>query len=180
VALDTDARTQTGSPSPTQSPDADRLRIYLADHRAGADAGSARARRFAKTNADSYLRDAASGVCRQIEEDVRTLDAILDRLGCRPSRLKGVLARTAELIGRLKPNGQVRGYSPLSRLLEMELLIAGILTKESLWQSLAILQQQRSDLSGFDFDALQHRALQQRMQLEAHRARTVTEALLAS
>jgi hypothetical protein len=160
-------------------PDSERrLRIYLSDHRAGAEAGRARAKRFAAANQTSFVSDAAHEVYREIEADVTTLDEILDRLGCQPSRWKMTVARTAEVIGRLKPNGQLRGYSPLSRLIELELLIAGILTKESLWQTMAVVQQWRSELSAFDFDDLQRRAMQQRMLLESHRAPTVDQALL--
>ena len=103
----------------------------------GAAAGFNRAKRFANSNAGDFLGESAARVCRQIEEDVGTLDEILIRLECRPSRLKIAVARGVESLGRLKPNGQLRGYSPLSRLVELELLIAGILTKESLWQTLA-------------------------------------------
>jgi hypothetical protein len=152
------------------------LRIYLADHRAGAAAGVVRAGRFAAANFGSFLEEPAREVHLQIEEDVRILDDIIDRLGYRSAPWKNVVARVAEFLGRLKPNGRLRGYSPLSRLLELELLIAGILTKESLWQTLAIVQQQRSELASFDFDDLQHRAMQQRMLLEANRRPTVEEA----
>ena len=53
-----------------------------------------------------------------------------------PSRWKMLVARAEELVGRLTSNGAFRRYSPLSRLLEIEMLSAGILTKESLWKSL--------------------------------------------
>jgi hypothetical protein len=181
MAMDITTRSSESPDSAHSNPSPDserRLRIYLSDHRAGAEAGRARAKRFAAANATSFLADAANEVYREIEADARTLDEILDRLGCKPSRWKMTVARTAELIGRLKPNGQLRGYSPLSRLIELELLIAGILTKESLWQTLAVVQQRRSELSAFDFDELQRRAMDQRMQLESHRASTVEEALL--
>jgi hypothetical protein len=36
----------------------------------------------------------------------------------------------------LKPNGQLRGYAPLSRLLELETLLAGINGKGALWRAL--------------------------------------------
>jgi hypothetical protein len=173
-----DIETPAASPAAPPSPGWNRrLQIYLADHRAGAEAGRARARRFAAANATSFLADAANEVHHEIEADVRTLEDILDRLGCRPSRWKMMLARGAEVVGRLKPNGQLRGYSPLSRLIELELLIAGILTKESLWRTLAVLQQRRPELSAFDFDDLQRRAMEQRILLEAHRTPTVDEAL---
>ena len=180
MTLETDGSSTasaTGADPANRSPDPQRLLcIYLSDHRAGAEAGCARAKRFAEANASGFLGGAASDVFRQIEEDVRTLDEILDRVGCRPSGWKNLAARGAELFGRLKLNGQLRGYSPLSRLIELELLIAGIVTKESLWQTLAASQEHRPQLSDFDFDALQHRAIDQRMQLESHRGATVAEA----
>jgi hypothetical protein len=180
VDADVSGSTRAQVPASPRSPDSDRLlRIYLADHRAGAAAGQARARRFAAANADSVLADAARDVCQQIEEDVETLDEVLARLGRRASRWKVIVARGAELAGRLKPNGRLRGYSPLSRVLELELLVAGIVAKESLWQTLALVQRHRGELTGFDFDDLQHRARQQRTQLEAHRSATVNEAFLS-
>ena len=86
--------------------------------------------------------------------------------------------RAAEFVGRLKPNGRLRGDSPLSRLVELELLCAGILTKESLWRTLGVVQQHRPEFAGFEFEDLQRLAMEQRMQLEAHRVATVKEALL--
>ena len=41
-----------------------------------------------------------------------------------------------EKIGRLKPNGQLTGYSPLSRVVELEGLALGITGKLSLWKAL--------------------------------------------
>jgi hypothetical protein len=179
MAVDSDVSVSTRAQVPATPDSARLLRIYLADHRAGAAAGQARASRFAAANADSVLADAARDVCHQIEDDVETLDEILARLGYRASRWKVIVARGAELAGRLKPNGRLRGYSPLSRVVELELLGAGIVAKESLWQTLAVVQRHRGELAGFDFDDLQHRAQQQRMQLEAHRTATVNEAFLS-
>jgi hypothetical protein len=161
-----------------RAPDADRLLgIYLADHRAAAAAGRRRVKRFADSNATSFLGASARDVSRQIEEDVRTLDEIIDRLGYRASRWKIAAALTAEQLGQLKINGRLRRYSPLSRLADLELLIAAILTKESLWQTLTVVAEHRPELGRFDFDDLQRRALDQRMQLEAHRAATARAAL---
>jgi hypothetical protein len=163
--------------APPPSSDSNRrLCICLADHRAGVGAGRARARRVAAANANNSLRDAANDVYRQIEEDAGALDPIRDRLGCRPSRWKVILAQGAELAGRLTPNGQLREYSPLSRAIKLEWLIAGLLTKKSLWQILAVLRHRRSELGAFDFDKLERRAMQQQMQLESHRSATVNEA----
>jgi hypothetical protein len=182
MAIQTDAPSTPSSATrsePSRAADNNRLLgIYLADHRAGAAAGLARAKRFSDANATTFLAETAANVCRAIEDDVQTLDEILHRLGCRPSQWKVFVARAAECVGRLKPNGRMRGYSPLSRLVELELLVAGILTKESLWRTLSVVQQGRSELAGFDFDDLQQRAMEQRMALESHQAATVEAALL--
>jgi hypothetical protein len=163
-----------------RAPDADRLLgIYLADHRAAAAAGLKRVRRFADANEASFLGAAARDVSRQIEEDVATLQEIIDRLGYRASRWKIVAAQGAELLGQLKLNGRLRSYSPLSRLADLELLIAGIQTKESLWQTLGAIAEHRPALGRFDLDDLQRRALDQRMLLESHRAAAARAALAA-
>ena len=108
VVVDTNPSSAPATSSGTsQSADTDRLlRIYLADHRAGAAAGLARVQRFAAANAVSFLADDAAAVCRAIEHDVNVLDEIIDRLECRPSRSKMLIARAAEFIGRLKPERQ--------------------------------------------------------------------------
>ena len=60
------------------------------------------------------------------------LGAVLRALEVEPSRLKIGLARAAERASRLKLNGRVLGYSPLSRVIELETLGAGILEGPSL------------------------------------------------
>ena len=57
---------------------------------------------------------------RQIEEDVDALRDLMARLGVKPDRVKEAMGWTAEKLGRLKLNGQLLGYSPLSRLVELE------------------------------------------------------------
>ena len=47
-------------------------------------------------------------------------------LGFRESKTKEAVAGVGEKVGRLKLNGQIRGYSPLSRVLELEALAVGV------------------------------------------------------
>ena len=65
--------------------------------------------------------------------------------------------------GRLKPNGQLRGYSPLSRLVELELLLLGITGKRRLWP---LLDELVGADSSADFKALAARAEDQRSRVE--------------
>ena len=64
---------------------------------------------------------------------------MIDGLGYSRSKVKPAAAWTAEKLGRLKLNGQLRGYSPLSRLIELEGLLIGISGKIGLWQTLTEL-----------------------------------------
>jgi hypothetical protein len=141
------------------------LAIYLNDHLAGATLGVELARRLRASNeGDPEFGPALAGVCAEIEADRETLKAAMDRLGVDQSKLKPLAAVLGERLGRLKLNGQLRGYSPLSRLDELELLQAGVVGKRRLWQALE--HTHADDLPGLDLGALAERAAEQLRQLE--------------
>jgi|SRR5215211_3336538 len=154
------------------------LEIYLADHLAAGAAGLALARRSAGSNAGNetgrFLRDLGA----EIEEDHRTLRRVVAQLGFEGSRLKELAALAGEMVGRLKPNGQVRGYSPLSRLLELETLSVGISGKLALWRSLEQLPEVAERLPGIDLAQLIARAERQRSELEEHRIAAARQAFV--
>jgi hypothetical protein len=112
------------------------LTIYLNDHLAGATAGVELAHRVAAENDVSAFSAPLERLASAIEQDRDALLAIMDELGIPVDRAKVALGWTAEKVARLKPNGQLRGYSPLSRLLELEGMLAGINGKQSLWRAL--------------------------------------------
>jgi hypothetical protein len=143
------------------------LPIYLNDHLAGSVAGIELARRLKSSNEGSTLGDAVAEVCTEIEADQQTLRQLMDHLQVGESRLKPAAAWLVEKLGRLKLNGQLRGYSPLSRVVEIEGLLAGIAAKRLLWQALGRVYDK--GLPGFDFDALLTRAEAQQRRLEACR-----------
>ncbi len=153
------------------------LGIYLNDHLAGGTAGLELARRTLNNNQgtvyESFLRDLVT----TIEEDRRELEALMEILGIPQDRLKQLAARVAERAGRLKLNGQLTGYSPLSRLIELEGLLLGVTGKRSLWRSLKEVADHDSRLAVTDFDKLIARAEEQRAGLEEHRLRAAVEAL---
>ena len=150
------------------TPDARKmLRVYLNDHRAGAAGGLALARRCLRNNDGSPLGETLRQEITEIEEDATTLERIIDRLGVAENLPKQLLAIAAERVGRLKLNTQLTGYSPLSRLLELDALLAGIDAKRSLW--CALRASAASDvLSEFDLRALAERATEQRRRLQPH------------
>jgi len=142
------------------------LGIYLNDHLAGSVVGVELAKRAAASNEGSELGTFLDGLVTEIEGDRDALKSIMEHLGVTENRVKMPIAWTAEKLGRLKPNGQLTGYSPLSRLIELEGLALGVTGKLGLWRSLAAT---RSDLGGFGLETLIERAESQRDALEARR-----------
>jgi hypothetical protein len=141
------------------------LAIYLNDHLAGATLGVELARRLRDSNQGvPEFGPALAELCAEIETDRETLEAVMDQLGVSRSKLKPLAALIGERLGRLKLNGRLRGYSPLSRLDELEILQLGVTGKRRLW--LALEHTHADDLRGFDFGALAERASGQLSRLE--------------
>ncbi|HMI82094.1 MAG TPA: hypothetical protein VK480_09935 [Solirubrobacterales bacterium] len=141
------------------------LAIYLNDHLAGATLGVGLARRLRSSNrGDAEMGEPLARICAEIEADRETLLELMDRLEIGRDPVKPVLAWVAERLGRLKLNGQLRGYSPLSRVLELEVLSSGIGGKMQLWNALE--QRFGEGLDGFDFHALAARADDQGRRVE--------------
>jgi hypothetical protein len=150
------------------------LATYMNDHLAGATVGVELSRRAAGNNEGTELGGFLSGLAREIEEDRDSLVAVMERLDVSKDRLKVAAGWAGEKLGRLKPNNRLFGYSPLSRLIELEGLALGVEGKGSLWQVLAELGEPR--LSEFDFDALLARARSQRDQLQQRRLAVALDA----
>jgi hypothetical protein len=154
----------------------DLLAIYLNDHLAGSTAGVELARRLRGSNEDDpQFGPALAEVCAEIEADREALKAVMDRLGVGQSKIKPLAAVLAERLGRLKLNGRLRGYSPLSRLDELELLQIGVAGKRRLWRALE--HTHASDLADFELGALAERATGQLRQLEALHLKAAALAL---
>jgi hypothetical protein len=122
-----------------QVADADRLfHIYLRDHHAADTAGLALAHRTLQNNENSEFEQELRDLVRDIEEDSKALRLAMAELGVDPSPVKMLVARGVELVARLKSNGRVVQYSPSSRVLELEDIIAGLAAKQQFWRSLAV------------------------------------------
>ncbi len=149
--------------------DADRLlRIYLQDHFAGSTAGLALVRRCRRAN--PALEQLLASLERDILEDRHSLEAIMSRLGVQPSRVKSAFGSVAEFVGRLKTNGTLTRYSPSSRVIELEGLAAGVVTKRNLWNALSTITADRSELDAAELDRLIERSTAQLERLTgAHR-----------
>jgi hypothetical protein len=145
------------------------LNIYLSDHLAGAVIGQELAKRCLSNNSGTELGSYLAEFLHELDEDRSTLESVIDTVGGQPDRLKLGMGWASEKVGRLKLNGQVRGYSDLSRLVELEGLCVGVEGKKSMWTALRSVAEQDSRLASFDFAALESRASRQREALEIHR-----------
>ena len=154
-----------------------RLDIYLNDHLAGATLGVELARRACAGNRGTALGEFLEWLHGEIVEDRSSLVTLIDRLGVDRSPIKPVAAWLLEKAGRLKLNGEVLRYSPLSRLIELEGLEIGVTGKRSMWQVLATALPEDPRLSDIDLSNLIARADRQLEGIADHRLGAAREAL---
>jgi hypothetical protein len=153
------------------------LAIYMNDQLALGVLWREVARRSARANAGTDTGAALERVATAITEDVETFEQIMARLEIPKTHVKPLLAIAGERFGRLKLNGRLTGYSPLSRFEELDVLLVGIDGKVGLWTNLRDLAGLAGRLPDVDFDALVDRARQQRALLEPFHAEAGREAL---
>jgi ferritin-like metal-binding protein YciE len=155
----------------------DSLTIYLNDHFAGATAGSDLVARAASENEETEFGGPLRELASEIAEDREELLGIMGSLDCPIDHVKLAVGWTAEKLARLKPNGRVFGYSPLSRLLELEGLAGGIRGKRALWRSLQEVAETHAVLDASRLDELIARADGQLEVVERLHARAAGAAL---
>lgn len=155
----------------------DPIAIYLNDHLAGATVGVEVARRTLNSNNDNEFGEFLRRLAGEVEDDRQTLRSVMRELDVRVDRAKQAAAWGSEKLGRLKPNGRLVGYSPLSRLVELEFLSIGITGKLGMWR---VLQRVLDEpLTSADLASLIERAERQRTEVDEYRVRAAVEAFRA-
>ncbi len=154
----------------------DLLGIFMNDQLALGIGGRALARRALRNPAGTPLGDARAGGAEGIAEDVETFERMMAAVGVPRSAVKGPLAIAGERAARLKMNGRVTSYSPLSRFLELDVLTIGIGGKPQLWTTLRDLAGLGERLPDVDFDELIRRAHEQHDAIEPFRLESGREA----
>jgi hypothetical protein len=154
------------------------LPIYLNDHYAGSTMGLELAKRAAGNNrGDAAFGPALARLAGEIGEDRDALLRLMGRLGVEEDRIKATLAWAAEKAARLKLNGELLRYSPLSRLVEIEGLITGVSGKLSLWR--VLLDVQHEQLDAAEIGGLAERAEDQLARLYELRGAAARAAFIA-
>ncbi len=152
----------------------DRLGTYLSDHLAGAVAGIELCRRAAVNNADNEYGDFLQRLAGEFAADREQLEHVIAALDGRPDLRGQGIAWIGDKAPRLESNEELVGYSPQSRLAELEGLSLGVEARCCLWRTLLRVGDPR--LAAADIEELRQRAARQRAELEEYRLRAAGKA----
>jgi hypothetical protein len=152
-----------------------RISIYLNDHLVIAAGGTDLVKRMSSSNEGTELGDFLESIAPELEADRDGIEQAMELLDVRRDPFKRSFGWGAEKLGRLKLNGQLTGYSPLSRLVELEGMTAIVNGNLSAWQSLAAVAGDR--VAELDLPARIKRCEARRAELERFRVEAAREAL---
>jgi hypothetical protein len=148
------------------------LGSYLNDHLAGATADVELARRLAKSQQGSDNGETLSELADAIAKDRDELLEIMADFDVPIRRYKVITAWIAEKGGRLKLNGRLLNRSPLSTLVELEVLRLGVEGKAAMWRTLRAVTGSDGEPQTSRLDRLAANARRQSDTLEDLRMRT--------
>lgn len=137
--------------------DQDLLAVYLNDHLAASTAGVELARRAAKSH-DGERGEELSRLADEIAEDREALRDLMKRLDVSESTVKAAAGWLGEKVGRLKPNDHLVTRSPLSDVLEIEMLRTGTAARIAGFQVLRAVAVRDSRVTKEELETLIDRA----------------------
>ena len=128
------------------------LKTYLVDHAALTLSVLELAKRARNSNSEGELGEFLTEVVPILEAERKTLKEMLCRIKGSDSHLKNFAAWGAEKAGRFKLNDSLFSYSDLSRVVELEALLAATEVKTAMWDALVALATTRADFRDLDLD----------------------------
>ncbi|HLS25689.1 MAG TPA: NAD-dependent epimerase/dehydratase family protein [Beutenbergiaceae bacterium] len=117
--------------------DASLLGLYLSDHLTGATAGKNRIHQMVQSYGNTRIGPDLARVSKQIDGECDFLNELIHALGLRERGPRQALGAIGERAGRLKLNQRAFQPSPMTPLLELELMRSAVIGKRSGWQVLA-------------------------------------------
>lgn len=142
------------------------LHVHLRNHWAAANGGSDFAARVARRHQDQAVGPDLAQLAAQVREDRDTLRQVMASVDARPGLVFPLVARVAERVGRLKPNGHLITRSPVSDVLELEALRGAISAKAAGWDTLLVLCDREPRFPRGQIEELRRRADEQIAALE--------------
>lgn len=158
---------------------ADALSVYLNDHLAGSTFGSDLAKDLADDYADAPWGGDLTRVAREIVEDKKSLQNIMEDLEISQSSLKEAGGWIGEKLSKLKLSTGAESSTHVRRLLSIETLCIGVYGKLTLWRNLKEIEGHHPALKAADLDRLSQRAESQKDALENIRLEIARNVLLA-
>ena len=153
------------------------LTIYLNDHLGGATGGVELARRAASENEGNELGAFLSELASTLEDDRDAVQALMSARGMTRNPAKIVGGWAIEKLSRLKLNGSLVGYTPLSRVVELEGLLSGTIARAGLFELLAAIEDAPGEMS---YSQRAKRAHEQEEKLRVHLQRAYEGAFMTS
>lgn len=123
---------------PPEKMSADLLELYLSDHLTGATAGIGRITRMANDFVDTPMFGRLGQLVDEISAERAFLIQLIDDLGLDRKPYRQAVAWVGERVGRLKSNGKIVERSPMTMLLETELMRGAVMGKLGMWQMLEV------------------------------------------
>ncbi|WP_285106289.1 NAD-dependent epimerase/dehydratase family protein [Promicromonospora sp. MEB111] len=110
--------------------------LYLSDHFTGATAGLERLELMTRTSEDTPFYAELAEATEQLRAERELYRDLLAALGVPRRRHRQAAAWLGEKAGRLKLNGRITDRSPMTAVLEAELMRSAVLGKIGGWQTL--------------------------------------------
>jgi hypothetical protein len=154
------------------------LATYLNDHLAGSVTALELLEHLGRLHRGTEREKLFRSLRREVEEDQKVLQQVLDQVGGKESRARKAAAWLTEKIGEAKLKLDDSGDGELRVLEALETLGLGIQGKLALWRALAATADRLPQLGNLDFDHLQRRATQQHEQVETQRIHVARVALV--
>lgn len=149
------------------------VHLHLAGSAAGIDL-------FGRAGAGMLDREAgelAHDIRTELLQERRQLRQIAERLDVGESMLLTNGARLGERLGRLKPNGSLLRRTPLTDLVELEIMRDAVAGKKAGWEALHAVADRYEVLDADELQGLIDQALEQERLLAAAHHRAASRAL---
>ena len=156
----------------------DDLTSYLNDHLAGSVGALELIEHLAKNYPETALEGFFADLHTEVTADQQVLRDLMRTVEVKESAVRKAGAWMMEKLGRTKlglEKNEVRGTGLLEAL---EGVVLGISGKALLWRSLAAATTRFPELNGFDYAALERRAVEQRDRVERQRLAAAREAFV--
>ena len=110
--------------------------LYLSDHLTGATAGVNRGERMVADYVDTPVYAQLGQITERLVAERDFLEKLIHGLGFSRKPYRQAVAWAGERIGRLKGNGRVASRSPMTLLLETDLMRGAVRSKVGVWETL--------------------------------------------